>query len=344
MLRPDPLEREAEDANRVATRLVTTQVTPNNCATPTIVARRPGARTVRAPARAHRPCVRGKSLERARSGRLLGRPGLGWPDLFPLEANEELRAALDGHLAMELSGLEKSENVTERPPWNVSWRFTFPSCAGRRRAAGSHRGVPHRHRIRPQSQRFGDSSGEGRRLRFSLLYASLFPPGVASRQLTRHKGYCVPAKSTFRELFANANDIVFHPQPGRKLHPRSTGAGERLTGYTRDRSAGSAVSQVVHPGAAGGSPRDAGQECHRHRPDHLRPRRSRAQRQIEVGRLKSARDDLPEGKPVGVQGIARDITERKRAEEEIQRQREALYQSEKLAAVGESSWRGWPTN
>ena len=50
-----------------------------------------------------------------------------------------------------------------------------------------------------------------------------------------------------------------------------------------------------------------------------------------------------EGKPVGVQGIARDITERKRAEEEIQRQHEALYQSEKLEPWV-SSWRGWPTN
>ncbi len=41
------------------------------------------------------------------------------------------------------------------------------------------------------------------------------------------------------------------------------------------------------------------------------------------------------GEPSGILGVARDITERKRAEEEFLHQREALYQSEKLAAMGE---------
>lgn len=42
-----------------------------------------------------------------------------------------------------------------------------------------------------------------------------------------------------------------------------------------------------------------------------------------------------EGQPVGVLGVARDVSERKQAEEEIERQRQALYQAEKLAALGE---------
>jgi PAS domain S-box-containing protein len=42
-----------------------------------------------------------------------------------------------------------------------------------------------------------------------------------------------------------------------------------------------------------------------------------------------------QGNIIGIIGIARDITERKRAEEQLQRQRGALYQSEKLATMGQ---------
>jgi PAS domain S-box-containing protein len=42
-----------------------------------------------------------------------------------------------------------------------------------------------------------------------------------------------------------------------------------------------------------------------------------------------------QGNIIGIIGIARDITERKQAEEEMRRQREALYQSEKLATMGQ---------
>ncbi len=42
-----------------------------------------------------------------------------------------------------------------------------------------------------------------------------------------------------------------------------------------------------------------------------------------------------QGNIIGIIGISRDITERKQAEEQFQRQRETLYQSEKLATMGQ---------
>ena len=128
----------------------------------------------------------------------------------------------------------------------------------------------------------------------------------------------------YRELFDNASDVVYtHDLAGRFTSINK--AAERVTGYSPDEAVGMNIAAIVAP-------------------DHL-------QRAVEMTRKKvkeggettyeidiitkdgrriplevSTRIILRDGKPFGVQGIARDINARKRAEEAL-RESEELYRT-----------------
>ncbi len=129
------------------------------------------------------------------------------------------------------------------------------------------------------------------------------------------------SEERYRELFENANDIVFTTDSEGRLTSINR-AGERITGYRRDEPPplpsnvlalecfGEAV-KIFDDLLAGGAPITHEFEI---------VAKDGHPVTVEV----SARPILHEGKPVGVQGIARDITERKRAEQALHRLNETL--------------------
>ena len=124
-------------------------------------------------------------------------------------------------------------------------------------------------------------------------------------------------KEQYRELFENANDIVFTCGIDGKLTSLNK-AGEGVMGYSRYEALGRDFREFLAPGrealAAEVLAHAATAEAHHPKEITLVTKDGR-QVPIEV----SARIIRQEGRPNGIQGIARDITERKRVEAELRK-------------------------
>src|ERR1041385_3970115 len=129
------------------------------------------------------------------------------------------------------------------------------------------------------------------------------------------------SEARYRELFENANDIIYTIDLAGNFTSLNR-TGERLTGYSKAEARRMNISNVVAP-------------------DHLELVRANLARKINETdpssvyeadiitksgqRLSlelSSRLMIRDGKPVGVQGLARDITERKQVERALSRQAE----------------------
>src|SRR4029078_3753307 len=119
----------------------------------------------------------------------------------------------------------------------------------------------------------------------------------------------------YRELFENANDIIYtHTLTGNFTSLNRS--GERVTGFSREEALRMNSVDVWAPEYV-----DIARQMIAQKPDDKSPTVYQleivAKDQRRVRLEVSTRLIFPEGKRVGVQGIGRDLTERKRSEEAL---------------------------
>ena len=141
------------------------------------------------------------------------------------------------------------------------------------------------------------------------------------------------AEARYRDLFENANDMIYtHDLAG--IVTSANKKAEQMVGYGADELVGMNVAQLVAL---------EGEEIvGQHLMDRLSGLTQSATYEAELiakdgGRVPvevSSRLMYEKGKPVGIQAIARDISERRQAEEEHLRLEEQLLQAQKMESVG----------
>ncbi|HVF30372.1 MAG TPA: EAL domain-containing protein, partial [Pyrinomonadaceae bacterium] len=125
----------------------------------------------------------------------------------------------------------------------------------------------------------------------------------------------IESESRFRDLFENANDLIYtHDVEGNFTSLNR--AGERITGYSREEALKMQISQVVAPEYIGYAQRMTRRKLQGDVPTSYELEiiaKGGHRVMLEL----STRLIYQNGKPVGVQGIGRDITSRREAEEQL---------------------------
>ena len=147
-----------------------------------------------------------------------------------------------------------------------------------------------------------------------------------ARLAERHRAHRALRESEdrYRELFENANDLIYtHDLAGNFTSLNRS--GEKLTGYSREEALRMNIADVVAPDYLSVARQMMGQKTDTDGSTVYELEIfTKAQRRLRLEL--STRLIRRDGQPVGVQGVGRDLTERKRSEEALaqQSQREAM--------------------
>jgi PAS domain S-box-containing protein len=139
------------------------------------------------------------------------------------------------------------------------------------------------------------------------------------------------SEERYRELFENANDIIYtHDLRGNFTSLNRS--GERITGYSREEAAKMNVADVIAPDYLTLAREMMAQKTSQgvstvYEIDIITKQGKRVR--LEV----STRLMLSDGKPIGVQGIGRDLTERKHSEEALRESQAFLAQQAQREAM-----------
>ena len=171
-----------------------------------------------------------------------------------------------------------------------------------------------------------------------LIYENGVPIGVqgTAREITERRERQKALKASeerLRELIENANDIIFTCDMSGNINSLNR-AGQKLIGYLAREAVGMNFAHFVAPEfletAAEMLARQTTSDASTvYELEIITRCGERAA--LEV----SSQTIFSEGKAVGVQGVARDITERKRTEQALRASQLQLQQSQKLEAVGQ---------
>jgi PAS domain S-box-containing protein len=153
----------------------------------------------------------------------------------------------------------------------------------------------------------------------AALYATI-------RETTVSKELLEEALERYRALFDNANDVIYtHDLQGRftSINP----AAERVFGYGRSEGLGRSVFERLAPEHVERARQMIAQTLRADAPPTVYELDAVSSNGARTPLEVSARAILRDGQPVGVQGIARDVADRKRLEAQ-------LHHSQKMEAVG----------